>query len=239
MSQNERKTVLDQLATLILEGEKAGPIRIAIDGRTASGKTTFSDELARALRLSGRQIIRTSIDGFHRPKVERYARGRHSAEGYYFDARDLGAIRTLLLDPLAPTGNMQYRTASFDLAGDMAIEQPAMFAAIDSILIVDGTFLQRPGLIEGWDITVFLDASESVSEQRGVNRDADRLGGIEAAHRLYAQRYRPAFDLYEAACRPQAIADAVLSNDDLAHPRLHIRPGGRLSPSALERLYKF
>jgi uridine kinase len=178
--------VLEQLTAVILGAEKARPIRVAIDGRTASGKTTFANELAGVLRLSGREIIRTSIDGFHRPKTERYARGRHSAEGYYFDARDLGAIRKLLLDPLGPAGDRQYRTASFDLENDRAIEQPAMSASTNSILIVDGTFLQRPELLDGWDITLFIDASESVSEQRGVNRDANRLGG----HRGYSPSIR-------------------------------------------------
>jgi uridine kinase len=35
------------------------------------------------MRSNGCPVIRTSIDGFHRPKAERYLRGRHSAEGYY------------------------------------------------------------------------------------------------------------------------------------------------------------
>src|ERR1700733_12918500 len=99
------------------------PVRVAIDGRTASGKTTLADELAALLVEQGRPVIRTSIDGFHRARVERYARGRHSAEGYYYDARDLAAVVALLLTPLGPHGDRQYRTASFDLDADQAIEQ--------------------------------------------------------------------------------------------------------------------
>ncbi len=223
--------MLDQLADLILSIDRGRPLRVAVDGRTASGKTIFADALSSATGERGREIIRTSIDGFHRPKAERYARGRYSAEGYYFDARDLVAIRTLLLDPLGPGGNRRYRTASFDLDNDTSIEMPAVIAAVDSILIVDGTFLQRPELAEGWDITVFLKTSEDV-EQRGINRDAGRLGGIEIARRLYAQRYRPAFTLYDALCRPEAIADAAIDNDDLERPVMHIRREGRLPPIA-------
>jgi uridine kinase len=205
------------------------PLRIAVDGRTASGKTTFSDELASAITQQGRKIIRTSIDGFHRPKIERYARGRYSPEGYYFDARDLMAIRTLLLDPLGPNGNRQFRTASFDLEKDIAIDMPVAVAPPDSVLIVDGTFLLRTKLAGGWDVTLFLDTSEEVAENRGITRDVERLGGPEATHHLYAERYRPAFTLYEGLCRPKNIADAVIDNNDLNYPVIHIKVDGRLT----------
>ncbi|WP_271025396.1 uridylate kinase [Rhizobium sp. RCAM05973] len=171
-----RAAVLNDLAVLIAKLESARPIRVAIDGRTASGKTTLANELAECLRDKGREVIRTSIDGFHRPKVERYARGRHSAEGYYYDARDLPAINALLLDPLGPSGDGRYRTASFDLHNDLPIEQDPQFAPDDAILIVDGTFLQRPELRGGWDVAVFIETSEHVSEQRGIDRDTAHLG---------------------------------------------------------------
>jgi len=226
--QNDRAVTVGKLAGLILALGRSRPVRVAIDGRTASGKTTLADELAVAIGQAGRPAIRTSVDGFHRPRAERHARGRNSAEGYYLDARDLGAIRALLLDPLGPGGTGLYRTASFDLERDCAIEQVPLRAATDSILIVDGTFLQRPELNDGWDVTVFVDTSEGVAEQRGVGRDAARLGGAEAARELYANRYRPAFAMYERACRPLSSADAVVENEDLARPRLQVRPGGRL-----------
>jgi hypothetical protein len=35
------------------------PLRVAVDGRTASGKTTLADEAANVLRLRGLQVIRT------------------------------------------------------------------------------------------------------------------------------------------------------------------------------------
>src|SRR5882757_9857660 len=114
-------------------GHLSGSVRVAIDGRTASGKTTFADELAVAIGKLHRETIRTSIDGFHRPKAERYARGRLSAEGYYHDARDLPAIMTFLLAPLGPGGNCLYRTASFDLDNDRPIEQQPKLAPANSI----------------------------------------------------------------------------------------------------------
>jgi uridine kinase len=230
-TRSDREATLGELARLILALERSSPVRVAIDGRTASGKTTFADELGVVVAQRNRQVIRTSIDGFHRPRAERYARGRYSPEGYYFDARDLGAIRGLLLDPLGPGGGRQYRTASFDLERDATIEQAPLTASPNGVLVVDGTFLQRPELADGWDVTVFLDTSEAVSERRGVRRDAERLGGADFASRLYAERYRPAFALYEQLCRPRLIADAVVDNNDFEHPLIFVRSGGRLRPN--------
>ena len=228
---NTRTTALKGLAEAIAQVSLGHPVRLAVDGRTASGKTTLSNEVAAMLRASGRAIIRTSIDGFHRPKAQRYARGRYSSDGYYYDARDLAAVRTMLLDPLGSQGNRLYRTASFDLDRDRPIEQEPQKAPDDAILIVDGTFLQRPELETGWDLTIFVATSETESEARGTHRDADRLGGASAARDLYAQRYRPAFALYERLCSPATRADAIVNNEVLDAPSIHIRRGGRLARS--------
>ena len=230
-----RAAVLNDLAVMIANVESARPIRVAIDGRTASGKTTLANELAECLKAKDRDVIRTSIDGFHRPRVERYARGRHSAEGYYYDARDLPAINALLLSPLGPGGDRWYRTASFDLDNDLPVEQAPQFAPADAILIVDGTFLQRPELRDGWDLAVFVETSERVSEQRGIARDTAHLGGAEATRQLYADRYRPAFDLYERLCAPASVADAIFNNDNFDQPAFRIRGDGRLSAVSQNR----
>jgi uridine kinase len=226
-----RTGVIGNLAKMIAAIQHPGPIRVAIDGRTASGKSTLADELAAQIMPENREVIRTSIDGFHNPKALRYARGRYSAEGYYFDARNLGAIRTLLLDPLGPNGNRRYRTEVFDLEKDVPIDQPPLVASEKSVLLVDGTFLQRPEL--DWDLTVFVDASEQISEERGVNRDAVRLGGFAEARELYANRYKPAFELYEKLCNPRLSADVVIDNNDFEHPRMEIRSHGMLAHHAL------
>lgn len=226
---SNRSSVLQALATAISSIESPRPIRIAVDGRTASGKTTLADELAEILASQRREVIRTSIDGFHRPKAERYARGRHSPEGYYFDGRDLMAVNALLLSPLGPRGNREYRTACFDLLNDEPLKQPAMTASPDAILIVDGTFLQRPELAPNWDLTIFVETTKGTSERRGVGRDTELLGGIDAARQLYTTRYQPAYDLYESMCAPSSNADAVLNNENVDHPILRINTAGRFA----------
>jgi uridine kinase len=221
----DRLRVLDDLAASIAGTSLKRPLRIAVDGRTAAGKTTLSDELAALIRQRGRHVIRTSIDAFHRPRAERYARGRASAEGYYHDARDLAAIVGLLLVPLGPHGDRWYRSASFDLEKDQPIAQEPARAPDDAVLIVDGTFLQRPELRDEWDLTIFIKTSAHIAEQRAVGRDANQCGGADVARYLYAARYRGAFDIYDELCAPEEIADVVLDNDKPDHPTIGIREG--------------
>src|SRR5205085_8207546 len=54
-----RRLVLLDLATRIGGVSLGRPLRIAVDGRTAAGKTTLSDELAEVIREGGKPGIRT------------------------------------------------------------------------------------------------------------------------------------------------------------------------------------
>jgi uridine kinase len=102
-------------------------------------------------------------------------------------------------------------------------------AAEDAILIVDGTFLQRSELQHHWDVTVFVRTSGEISDARGLSRDTEHLGGEEAARNLCANRYRPAYALYERLCKPDRHSDVIINNDDLIRPKLHVKPNGRLA----------
>lgn len=223
-----RQNVINDVAGRLVRVANGKNLRVAVDGRTASGKTTLAKELALAIEEMGRPVIRTSIDGFHRPKVERYRRGRLSAEGYYYDARDLDAIVALLLKPLGRGGNRLFRTESFDLHGDKLITSTPELAADDAILIVDGTFLQRPRLVPYWDAAIFVQTEPAVSLKRGLGRDAGDLGGLERARISYEKRYGPAYEIYEAEAHPEQNADLIFNNDQLEAPTVFLRSDSRL-----------
>ncbi|KAA5803858.1 uridylate kinase [Alkalicaulis satelles] len=213
---------LDALARALAGLRPGHTARVAVDGRTAAGKTTLADALGAAVQALGRPVIRAGLDGFHHPRARRYRQGRFSARGYYEDARDLDALRRLLLDPLGPQGDGRFRLESFDLEADRPVSAPVMTAPPGAILILDGSFLQRRELGPCWEAVVFVDVSEAVAAARAAARDGD------GAHRLYAERYGPAFGLYEAEADPAQTADAVWNNEDPGAPRLHIRANGRL-----------
>jgi uridine kinase len=208
--------IADHLAGLV---PSSSVLRVGVDGVTAVGKTTFADSLASALRDRGTPVIRVSMDGFHHPRAHRHRRGRTSADGYYEDAYDFAAAARVLLEPLGPGGPMRYLPAVLDLAADAPLAPDPQVAAPGSVLIVDGSFLQRALVL---DEVVFLAASFDAARARGTRRDA-------LPESLYRERYHAAGARYLDEVSPARRASVLVDLEDPLTPRL-IRIGG---PAAL------
>ena len=198
-----------ELADRIEAVRRAHPVRVAIDGVDAAGKTTLAEALALVLRRRGREVVRASIDGFHRPRAERYRRGELSPEGYYLDSFDYDALRDALLDPLGPGGSRAYRRAVFDYRDDAPRAEPVSHASEDAILLFDGVFLLRPELVEHWDLRIFVSVEPEEALRRALERDAAVFGSQEEAERRYRRRYQPGQRLYFAEARPVVAAEVV------------------------------
>ena len=153
--------LVDYLANRIIQIERPHPIRVAIDGPDAAGKTTLAQQLAGPLQAYGRPVIRASIDGFHNPASIRHSRGGSSPEGYYLDSFNYDALTEYLLAPLGPGGSRLYRLAVFDFKMDSAVratELVAEMAEMNAVLLFDGVFLLRSELMVHWDFTIFVEA---------------------------------------------------------------------------------
>ena len=202
------------MAHAVSRASTRGVVRVAIDGVDGAGKTYFADELAEALRASGRAVIRASVDGFHNPKVIRYRKGRHSPEGFFHDSYDYEQLKAALLDPLSPGGSGQYRVAVFDHRSDSPACTPTQAAVSGDILLFDGIFLHRPELRAYWDYSIFLDVAFAVSIPRGAQRD-DSSPDPEGASN---QRYVRGQELYLRSSTPKRFATVTINNDDLLSP---------------------
>lgn len=212
----DRAAAVARLAELITRIDLPHPVRVAVDGLMGAGKTVLADDLAPAVRVRGRPCIRASVDGFHHAAADRYRRGRSSPEGYYRDAYDTEAIRRMLLDPLGPEGDRRYQTAAHDLDDDRPLEWQPRQASPRAVLVMDGMFLQRPQLRDGWDFVVWVECDEETGRARAVQRDRGSWGPeIDA---LYRERYLPAQRLYVDEVDPASRADARFVNDDPDHP---------------------
>src|SRR5437879_5935595 len=155
----ERSLIIDYLASRIAQLQQPHPLRVAIDGPDAAGKTSLAQELVAPLQTYGRPIIRASIDGFHHPASIRHQRGDTSPAGYYYDSFNYLALAESLLAPLGPGGSRQYVSAAFDYRTDSAVQVPIQVAAENAVLLFDGVFLLRSELIEYWDFSIFVEAS--------------------------------------------------------------------------------
>ena len=212
--------MLGELARAIDATERGHPIRVAIDGVGASGKTVLADGLADSLVGLGRTVIRASIDGFHRPRAVRYARGSTSPEGYLDDSFDYNAVRSCLLVPLGPGGNLRYRTAVFDFRSESPVDSPERTADPNAVLLFDGVFILRREFREVWDFSIFVDAGFDVTLTRALERDLSLFGSRRAVRERYERRYIPGERLYLKRCRPREHADVLVRNDEPANPAL-------------------
>jgi uridine kinase len=217
-----RSQLIQELVQLITSIKLKHPIRVAIDGIDAAGKTILANELVAPLEAQGRHVIRASIDGFHHPRDIRYRHGPNSPEGYYLDSFNYEAIKTLLLQPLGSEGDRQYRLAVFDFRTNSHVSSPICQARADSILLFDGVFLLRPELYEWWDFTLFLDVEFDLSVERASQRDQALFGQVEQVRAHYWQRYVPGQRIYLQTCHPNERANVVIDNNDPLNPELRL-----------------
>lgn len=215
-----RKAIISRIVDAILSVEHTHPLRVAIDGVDAAGKTSLANELVEPLKASGRDVIKASLDGFHNPRELRYRMGEDSPEGYFFDSFNHEALITSLLKPLGPDGNLDYQTSVFNFQSDTQTSPPAIHASPDSILIFDGIFLLRPELVNYWDFSIFVAIDFDVSIERASQRDQYLFGSAEEVRKRYWKRYVPGQRIYLQTCQPKKHADIIIDNNDFMHPRI-------------------
>lgn len=216
----ERDRVLDALGERLAAARRGYPLRVGIDGICGSGKTIFARDLVSVLTARGIPTIHLDSDGFHHVRAVRQRKLADEARGYYENAYDFDALAERVLVPLGPGGSGTYATEVHDLATDAVIEDRTAQADPRSVVVFACTFIQRGGLRDLWDEVVYLDTARDVALRRGVERDADALGGSKAAEATYERRYMAACDLYLAHERPVERASLVIAHDDPGAPRI-------------------
>lgn len=196
-------------------------LRVAIDGYTAAGKTSFGHELAAAIRRRGRTTLRASLDDFKNPWKEARERGydRLSGEGYYRNAFDFPSIRYLLLGPAGPNGSGQVVLCAHDPLTGKDHRDTTIPAPEDAILIVGSVFAFRPEYNDLWDYRIWIDVDAETALRRGIERDTDMEGRDEAT-RVHRDRYHAAVQIYIAEVHPQSLADIIIDNRDFSNPRI-------------------
>lgn len=214
----ERRELIENLASAIVALPHSHPVRVAIDGVDASGKTTLANELAPTVAALGRPVIRASIDGFHHPAATRKRRGPLSPEGYFHDSFNSDALVKSLLQPLGPGGSLAFRRAIFDFRNDQPVDAPLERAQPHAILLFDGVFLLRPGLRKHFDFSIFLRADFNITVERAEQRDLPLFGTVEEIRRRYQERYVPGQRLYLSEVQPERWTSVVIDNNDPLRP---------------------
>ena len=221
----ERERVLRQIAEKILAIPVSRPLRVGVDGGSASGKTVFADQLGKVLEGMGRDVIRAGLDGFHNPSEIRYRKGNMSMEGYVQDSFDYPAVWQCILNPLGPGGDRQYQMEVFDHHSEEGREPEVKTAPEGAILIFEGVMLFREELVEGFDYRIKVDTSPEVKLERAKKRDLAKFGSLEQLLEKYTKRFLPGQQWYRDQYRPKEIADVVVGNDDPGSPQVQWNAG--------------
>ncbi|WP_446664449.1 uridine kinase [Flexivirga sp. B27] len=216
MGGGDRRTrVVTELLTRLQNVRPGGRALVALDGFDGVGKTHLAAELVALASTAGRPVVGVSIDGFHRPKAERVAAGT-GAEGFYRGSYRYDAFRACVVDAVR-TGK-PITPAVWDVAVDRPVKVDPLEIPSDTIVLVDGIFLQRPELVDVWDATVWVDAPFAVTVPRGNARfpgdhDNDPSAPVN-------QRYVGGQQLYLAEADPRTRSTWVFDNTDLVRPSL-------------------
>ena len=209
----ERTACLERIAGLILDIDLPHP--------DCAGQDAMAGELAPLLERSGRTVIKATIDGFHRPRAERAARGAESPEGYFLDSFNYPAMRGVLLEPLGPGGSLEFRSAVFDFRTDGPVASPLEKAPSNAILLFQGIFLLRSELMDVWDFGIWLDIPFDEVLARGIRRNTP-FQGEEKARRVFSVRYIPGQQLFFARDHPRDRANVVVDNEDPDRPQIRV-----------------
>jgi uridine kinase len=213
----ERYAVLHDLAERVVALRPGERVAVAVDGVDGAGKTVLADQLAEVIGGldAPRAVLRLSIDGFHRPRAQRIARGR-GPETFYEDSYDYDAFRRVVVEPFRH--GEPVTPAVHDVDADAPVRPDPVDVGPDTVLLVDGIFLQRAELADVWDAAVWVDVPFTVSVPRGNDRFGD--GHDPDPEADSNRRYVGGQRLYLADAEPRTHATWVLDNTDLERPVL-------------------
>jgi uridine kinase len=216
-----RAQVLHQLAEAVLERRASRPTLVAIDGRSAAGKSTLGDELSTILRSQGKNVLRASIDDFHRPGHKyRSQHGEWTPERYFDEGYDYEAFLAVLLRPLTEDRSRRCRLGIFDSYRDEPLPEVWHTVSTDGIVLVDGVFLLRPELAGYWDYVIWVDIDWETMIERACRRDVAWVGSEEVVRERYRRHWIPTHELYEGLVDPRDRAHAMIDNRDIERPHV-------------------
>lgn len=179
---------------------------VAIGGPVAVGKSSFADDLAGALRRTGRRVEVVSADGFLLPNARLAALGLMNRKGFpeSYDAVALEAFFAAVADGADPLRAPVYSHEAYDVSGQRVFARP-------EVLVFEGLH----ALAWPFDLGIYLDADEADLEAWYVARflALERHGAPRLAGRLA-----------EVGGDPVALARSIWAEINLPNLRRHIAP---------------
>jgi len=216
-----RSDLLDYLAEVVTRLHTDKPTLVAIDGRSAAGKTTLADELAARVIATGRPALRSSLDDFHPPGHKyRSSERRYTPTTYYAEGYDYTTFRRFVLEPLRQGGGRRCRLAYWDSFNDLPFPETWVDVPSEAIVIVDGVFLLRSDLRHYWHYAIWVQVDWQTMLERAAKRDVAWVGDAAVVVDRYRAFWIPMHELYEADANPTSHANIIVGNQFPERPRV-------------------
>lgn len=206
MSLNE---LVEELFTNFQERtEKSRPYVVGIDGLSGAGKTTLVNKLQSELKKQC-DVVVIHIDDHIVERNKRYDTGYEEWYEYYYLQWGVNMLVDKLFKEIHRNSSkltLPYYDKSMDKTDNKTLSIPS-----DSMIIVEGVFLQRKEWKSYYDFTVFIDCPREVRHERVLQRDR-YIGNEQAILDKYKRRYWLGEEHYLKTVNPLKIANRIFKS---------------------------
>ncbi|MGG0663601.1 kinase [Viridibacillus arvi] len=186
---------------------KKRPFIVAIDGLSGAGKSTLVKKLEQELSNNNSSVVIIHIDDHIEKKHKRYETGHEEWYEYYYLQWDIKMLTNSLFEGLR-NNKKNIDLPFYDKSTD-TISVKQITVTVDSIILIEGIFLQRKEWREFYDYTIFLDCPRELRYERVLNRDS-YIGDKKAILLKYKRRYWLGEEHYLNTENPIKNADIVI-----------------------------
>lgn len=180
---------------------------VGVDGLGGAGKTTFTRRVEQELIEADYNVNIFHLDDHIVEMSKRYQTGHEEWYEYYYLQWDIKGIITNLLEPLH---NCHHTLLPFYDKSTDSISTKRIDIVANSIVLIEGVFLQRKEWRNFFDFIVFVDCPFELRQQRVLNRDS-YIGDFQVRFKKYSERYWVGEKHYIKTVKPASIADLVIS----------------------------
>ncbi len=188
----------DELINSILafsNNSKKDSVIIAIDGRCASGKTTFAEKFLQVIGNENCNIFHA--DDFFLQSFQR-TKERFLEPGGNIDYERLES------EVILPTKNgLAVHFRKFDCS-TMSLQKEVLVPH-KKITLIEGSYSLHPSLQKYYDLKIFFDIEENLQRERIINRNKDKA-------QIFFEKWIPLEEKYFSKLNIKNCADFVINN---------------------------
>lgn len=181
---------------------------VGIDGLGGAGKTSLAKELSQDLNMKNINVVLIQMDDYIVERNKRYQTGHPEWYEYYHLQWDTEMLRNGLFQKLQ-TNCSELTLSMYEKQND-SISIKNITVNPQSIILIEGIFLQRKEWRKYLDFVIYLDCPREIRMERVLKRDS-YIGDYQARLNKYNKRYWIAEEHYLNIENPHKRADIILN----------------------------